>query len=306
MILVFIMYALFASVFTVAKIGLAYTTPLFFVGFRMLLAGLFMIGYLVCFRRDLLTLKKQDLVPLLKLAFFNIYLTNVFEFWGLQYLTSFKTCFIYSLSPFLSALFSFLVFNEKLSSKKWMGLLIGMVGITPILLAQTTTEELTGHFWIFSWAELAVLAAAACSVYGWILLKQLVQDNQHSPFVANGFSMMIGGFFSLAHSYIDEDWQPIPVTEFLPFIGCTLVLILISNFIGYNLYGWLLKKFSATFLSFSGLSTPLFSAFFGWLLLGENVTWPFYASLLILSLGLTLFYREEEKATEKIADPISE
>ncbi len=299
MMMVFIMYALFASVFTVAKIGLSYSTPLFFVGFRMLLAGIFMVGYLVCCRRDLLTLKKQDLLPLLQLAFFNIYLTNVFEFWGLQYLTSFKTCFIYSLSPFLSALFSFLVFNEKLSGKKWLGLLIGIAGVMPMLLAQTTSEELTGHFWIFSWAELAVLSAAACSVYGWILLKQMVQDRQHSPLVANGFSMMIGGAFSLAHSFVQEDWQPLPVTEMLPFITCTLVLILVSNIIGYNLYGWLLKKFSPTLLSFSGLSTPLFSAFFGWMLLGENVTWPFYASLMVLSLGLILFYQEEVKASKR-------
>jgi drug/metabolite transporter (DMT)-like permease len=299
MFFVFMMYALFASVFTIAKIGLFYSSPFFFVGFRMVLAGLLMAAYLFCFRRDLLTFKKKDMLSLLKLAFFNIYLTNTFEFWGLQYLTSFKTCFIYSLSPFLSAFFSFLAFNEKLSLKKWGGLFIGLIGLTPILLSQTTTEELTGHFWIFSWAELAVLGAAGSSVYGWILLKQLVQEKGYSPLFANGFSMIIGGLFSIAHSLGTEEWQPFPVTEILPFLACTLLLILVSNLICYNLYGWLLTKLSATFMSFAGLSTPLFSAFLGWLFLGEKVTWPFYVSLFILGYGLVLFYQEEMQPSEK-------
>lgn len=296
---VFLMYALFASVFTTAKVGLSYSSPFFFVGFRMLFAGVLILMYLYCFRRDLLIFNKKDLLSLLKLAFFNIYLTNVFEFWGLQYLTSFKTCFIYSLSPFLSAFFSMLVFDEKLSPKKWGGLFIGVIGLTPILLTQTTVEELTGHFWIFSWAELAVFGAAASSVYGWILLKQLVQAQGYSPLSINGFSMVIGGVFSMAHSLAAEQWEPFPVKEIFPFLGCTFLLIVISNFVCYNLYGWLLKKWSATFMSFAGLSTPLFSALLGWLFLDEIMTWPFYVSLFFLGCGLVIFYQDEIQSSEK-------
>ena len=79
----------------------------------------------------------------------------------------------------------------------------------------------------------------------------------------------------------------------MPFVECTIALIIISNFICYNLYGFLLKRFSATFLSFAGFITPLFSAFFGWFYLGELVPATFYASATVVFAGLFIFYQEE-------------
>lgn len=298
---VLLLYALFASVFTIAKTGLAYAQPFFLVGTRMLLAGVILLSYQIFIKKQVLRFDSKTWGRLILLAVFNIYLTNVFEFWGLRYLTSFKTCFIYSLSPFLSALFSYFLFSEKLTSKKWMGLLIGFLGFTPILLSQTSSEEQTGQFFFFSWAELSVMMAAICSVYGWIVLKQLVNEHQLSPLTANGVSMFVGGALALAHSFAIEDWLPLPVTNFPIFLECTLLLILISNLICYNLYGSLLKSYSATFMSFAGFTTPLFTALFGWLLLGEIVTWPFYLSFVIVLLGLLLFDQEELKQSYQLA-----
>lgn len=297
---VLLLYALFASVFTIAKTGLEFSSPLFLVGTRMLLAGVLLIGYQIVVKKQSLSLGRKAWWRLFLLAFFNIYLTNALEFWGLRFLTSSKTCFIYSLSPFLSALFSYFLFAEKLSIKKWLGLLVGFLGFIPILMSQTSNEAETGHFFFFSWAELAVMSAAICSVYGWILLKQLVNEHELSPLMANGVSMLVGGVLALGHSYGTENWNPFPVTNYPIFLECTLLLILISNLICYNLYGVLLKRYSATFMSFAGFTTPLFAALFGWLMLGEIVTWPFYISFLIVFLGLLLFDQEELKQSYQL------
>ena len=293
MYLVLVLYGLFASVFTIAKTGLEYTQPLFFVGSRMMLAGIILLGYQFIFDRKNFLLKKCHFWQVFRLAAFNIYLTNVFEIWGLKYLTSFKTCFIYSLSPFLSALFSYFIFSEKMTAKKWIGLIIGFIGLTPIFLNGTSSEELAGHLGIFSWAELAVVLAAICSVYGWILLRQLVKEGEYSSYMANGASMFIGGALALVHSLFVEDWNPVPITSMVPYLECTILLIVISNFVCYNLYGSLLKKYSATFISFAGFVTPLFTAFLGWVYLGEAVTWSFYLSMVIVFSGLLIFYQEE-------------
>lgn len=295
MFFVVLVFALFASVFTTAKTALDYTQPIFLVGSRMAFAGIVLLTYVFLFKREQFVLRKQDLAKVCLLALFSIYLTNIFEFWGLKHLTSFKTCFIYSLSPFVSALLSYFIFAEKMNTKKWFGLLIGFAGFAPILLSQTASEEVSGQFLFFSWAEIAVILAAICSVYGWILLKQLVSEHNLSPIMANGLGMFLGGTFALIHSYGVEDWNPVPITEYAPFFTCALILILVSNFICYNLYGSLLKKYSATFMSFAGFTTPLFAAFFGWLYLGEVVTWHFYLSAVIVFGGLTLFYQEELK-----------
>lgn len=301
MFLVALLYALFASVFTISKTGLEYSQPFFFIGTRMVFAGVIILLYYVCFDRQQFKMSKSTFGKILLLAFFNIYLTNVFEFWGLQYLTSFKTCFIYSLSPFISALVCYYFFSETMTLKKVFGLTVGMIGFIPMLLSQTAAEEEAGRFFVFSWAEISVLLAAIFSVCGWILLQQTVKNDKCTPFMANGVSMLIGGLMALGHSHIVEHWNPVPVTEMAPFLECAFLLILISNITCYNLYGFLLKRFSATFMSFAGLSTSLFSAFFGWFFLGEEITWAFYLSCTVVSTGLILFYQEELKQSPLLA-----
>ncbi len=145
------------------------------------------------------------------------------------------------------------------------------------------------------------MTAAICSVYGWILLKQLVSEHQLSPLMANGMSMLVGGALALGHSFAVEEWRPFPVTNYAIFFECTILLIIISNLICYNLYGMLLKRYSATFMSFAGFTTPLFSALFGWLLLGEIITWPFYLSFVIVLLGLLIFDQDELKQSYQLA-----
>lgn len=293
MFLVVLVYALFASVFTLAKTALEYSSPVFLVGSRMFLAGLLLLGYQFLFQRKHFFVHKKDFFRLSLLAIFAIYLTNIFEFWGLKYLTSFKTCFIYSLSPFIAALLSYFVLKDTMTFKKWAGLLIGFLGFLPILISHTQSETEMGQLGVFSWAELSVVGAVIFSVYGWILLKQVVTENRYPPVMANGLSMTLGGFIALIHSYFAENWDPIPVTEYLPFITSALILMIVSNILCYNLYGYLLKRFSATFVSFAGFTTPLFTAFFGWFFLGETVSWPFYFSFAIVFGGLFLFYQEE-------------
>jgi drug/metabolite transporter (DMT)-like permease len=223
----------------------------------------------------------------------------------LQYLTAFKTCFIYSLSPFLAALLSYFVFSEALSPKKWLGLFIGIAGISPVLIAQSSSEMQAGNFFIFSWPELALIVATLSSAYGWILLKQLVQENNFTPIMANGLSMLIGGVMALIHSGFVENWDPLPVTEFLPYFECAIALLVISNLICYNLYGSLLKRFSATFMSFAGFTTPVFTAILGWIFLGETITWLSVFSGIVVFFGLTVFYQDELNYVPKPAAVVS-
>lgn len=298
---VLLLYALFASVFTVSKAALLVTSPLFLVGARMLVAGVVLSGFALWKEGSFFRFGRAVWAQLLLLALFNIYLTNVFEFWGLQYLTSAKTCLIYSLSPFLSALLSYFLFAERLSSQKWGGLLLGSIGFIPILMHQTSQEELGGQFFVFSLAEFSVILATCCSVYGWILLKQVVQEHGLSPVTANGVSMTVGGVIALFHSWCTETWDPFPVSDYAIFFQATCLLIVISNLICYNLYGFLLKRYSATFISFAGFTTPLFAVLFGKFFLGEELSPAFYLSYGVIFAGLLMFDREDLRKTQPLA-----
>lgn len=304
MFLVILLFALFASLFGLSKDTLNYSEPFFLIGSRMLFAGLLLLIHQFFYNRKGFQIKLSHLKSLLLLSFFCIYVTNVAEIWGIQHMVSAKACLIYSLSPFLAAIVAYIVLKETLSKKKWIGLLVGFTGLIPIFMTQSTSEVGAGEIAFISLAEIAVLVAVFGSVYGWTLLKKVVSEYNYTPLMANGISMTVGGTMALIHSYVvGEAWTPIPVTDFGPFLQNSLLMCLISNIVCYNLYGYLLKRYSATFMAFAGLVTPFFASFFGWYFLGETITWHYFASIIVFSIGLTLFYQEELQREKLFVKP---
>ena len=295
--LVLFMYAAWSSVFSLGKMALEHSPPLFLTGFRMLLAAGLLVGYLLL-RRSSFRFNKKQWMLLGLLSIFSIYLTNAFEFWGLQHLSAAKTCFIYSLSPFFAAFFSYLHFGEKMNKRKWLGMTIGFLGFIPLLASQKGSEELLTQIPFLSWPELAMVGASICTAYGWIILRMLIapaKGESISPMMANGVSMCVGGFLALSHSFFIDSWNPTPIegTSFGPFLQSVLLMALISNVLCYNLYGFLLKKFTATFLSFMGLFSPIFASMNSWIFLGEQPSGIIFLSTAIVSFGLFLIYSAE-------------
>lgn len=291
------MYAVWSSMFSFAKIALQYSPPIFLTGARMAIAGVIILAYLLIAKRSAFKLRPLQWMSIILLAFFSIYLTNILEFWALQHLTAAKACFIYSLSPFFAAFFSYIHFNERMNGRKWIGLSLGLIGMIPVLSLQTGAEGLFSAFSFLSWPSLAMIGAALASVYGWILLRVVVKDSQVSPLMANGSSMLIGSMMAFGHSLLVEQWTPTPVIAgtMMPFIGWTLVMAFVSNIICYNLYGMMLKKFTATFLSFMGLLSPIFASLNGWIFLGETPSMMIFLSTAIVCAGLWIVYAAELK-----------
>jgi drug/metabolite transporter (DMT)-like permease len=293
--LVVFMYAAWSSVFALGKWTLEHCPPLFLTASRMILAGGLLLAFLAFRNRTALKINGKQLASIALLALFNIYLTNALEFWGLQQMTAAKTCFFYSLSPFFSALFSYLHFGERMNTRKWLGMGIGFLGFIPVLLQQKGANELLSSLSFISWPELAMIGATICSVYGWILLRLLVRNQDTSSLMANGSSMLIGGCFALGHSFLVDSWHPLPVSaaDALPFTQGILAMTLVSNLLCYNLYGFLLKRFTATFISFMGLLSPIFASFTAWALLGEALSPVLLFSTSVVSMGLWLIYSAE-------------
>lgn len=309
--IVALMYATWSSVFAFGKAMLAYSTPIFLTSTRMLLAGALMLGFLAIRKRSSFKMNKKQWFSIGLLGLLSIFLTNVLEFWGLQYLSSAKACFIYSLSPFLAALFSYIHFKEKMTKGKWLGMAIGFLGMIPVFMTQTGSEDLMNAFSFFTWPTLAIIGAAIFSVYGWVILRLVVKDQETSPIMANGMSMMIGGIMALISSFFIDTWNPVPIVPggLTPFIAGTLAMTFLYNIICYNVYGLMLKRFTATFLSFMGLLSPIFASLTGWIFLGETPSWQILSSTGIVSIGLWIVYRAELKQgyiKKKLAPPAAE
>ncbi|HFL8794887.1 MAG TPA: DMT family transporter [Candidatus Azosocius sp. HAIN] len=292
--LIIILYSLFASIFTLQKETLKYAEPLFLIGIRMTISGFILILHEIT-NKNLIKIKLKHIPLFIILSLLNIYLTNILEIWGMSYITSSKTCLIYSLSPFITAIFSYLTIKEKLSIKKKIGLIIGFIGLIPIIYTQSQEEINIGKFFILTLPEISIIGAVICNTLGWITLKKIIIKN-YSPIIANGYSMLLGGTLILIHSYtFKEMWINFPIYNINIFIFYNILTGIISNIICYNLFGHLLKKYTVTFMSFAGLMTPIFASCFGIIFHNEIITWHFYASNIIFTIGLIIYHNEELK-----------
>ena len=220
---------------------------------------------------------------------FHILLPFTSEYIALQYISPSSACLMYNLSPFISALFSYFIFDEKMTLKKWLGFGIGLTGI--FIYVQSQSGIHVG----FSWVNLLMLASVITSCLGWIFVRILVKNKGYSTLLVNGFSMVCGGIIAFPIACTTENLARIPQAS-LPYIMLLLgSMILIANILFYNLYGYLLKKYTATFLSFAGFVTPLFAAFFEWLFFGVMVPHEFFMTVAIVGVGIFIFYQEELK-----------
>lgn len=293
LILIVVLYALAASSFTIAKAVLSYAQPIFFVGFRMTIAGSLLLAYAYWNNSLKHLLQRKNWSRLFLIIIFHIYLAFVLDLLALQHMSSFKGAFLYNLSPFIAALFSYFYFSERMTPTKWLGLLIGMSGFLPELISAAPQENAQWfHIFFLSTAELLMIGSVIASVIGWIIMRSLVKEH-YSVLAINGIGMFAGGLLALLTSLIFERWIPSPIFDLLPFLGLTALIIIIANVLFYNLYGYLLKTYTATFLSFCGFLSPLFAALFGRLFLHEQISWHFFFSIVVVVVGLIMFYQEE-------------
>jgi len=291
MILIFILYFLCALTFTLAKSTLAYAQPVFYVGIRMFIAGVGLISFYYCKNGLPHRIARKEWKLILQIMFFSIYCAYVLDLWSLQFLTSTESSLVFNLSPFIAALFSYIWFKETMTLKKWLGLMLGSFSLLPLIFLH---QEAVLSFDAYRIIPLcALLISVTASAYGWILMRELIIDHDRSPILINGIAMLGGGIMALITSGLTERWTPSPVYEWPQFLLYTFLMIIVANVMFSNLYGYLLKSYTATFVSFAGFLCPIFTALLGSLFLNEPLNARFFFSLFGVFTGLILFYQEE-------------
>jgi drug/metabolite transporter (DMT)-like permease len=146
-------------------------------------------------------------------------------------------------------------------------------------------------------AEGALLISALTCVVGWHYVRKLTIAHQVPDAVVNGYSFLLAGVMCLGPSLMFEEWDPVPVSVWPDFVWSLLYIVVVHNLICYTIYAASLHRFSITFMTFAGLSNPLFAGFFGWAFLGEPITFAFMLALIGITIGLVVFSRDEAAAS---------
>lgn len=299
MVSVVVLYALFGFSFTLGKVLVDYAQPLFAVGARMTIAGLILIGYIIARHKTSCYPRQKDFWYYVQLTLFVVFIPYALRLWALQYVSTTKAALLFNAAPFFTAFLAYLVNKEKLCTMQISGLIIGFIGMIPILLTGSEMEDTFASLSFISLPELAVIGAVASMSYGLIVMQKMVKKRSCPPYLANSVSMLSGGILSFGASFIFE-------TNYIkagagPLLGILLLQICVSNVICANLQASLLRKFSPTFMAFASFLGPLFTSIYGMTLFGEVVTWHFFASFIIVIVGLGIYrYGDRKHVTEYV------
>ena len=291
---IIVLQALFATSFPMGKYLLKFAPPFFLSGARMFIAGSILLIYQYFLPSKQFRIKREHLFIFAQIIILGMYITYSLRLYALDaQLPVWKVAFFYNLSPFLSAFYAYLLFNERLSKKQWIGLSIGLLGMMPTLVAQSSSEAMLNEFFYVSMYDLFLFVSVSLHCYSWLLIQKLVHHKNYDTSMVNGFCMASAGFLSLLTSYAIEG--PAPVYDPVSFCKGLFFMVFVSNILCHNIYAGLLRKYSATFMSFTSFLSPLFAALYAWAFFQEKITWHFYVSIVIVLIGLYLFYQDELK-----------
>lgn len=179
--------------------------------------------------------------------------------------------------PLAVALLSNLLFGEVIGFWGWLGLIIGVSGISLIGLPdrwvfsafQGNLEAIELNWLgLFDSGEWLMLLASLSMAVGTVMIPYI---SRHSdPVVATGWHMILGGLPLFGLSWVQESqqWVNLDISGWLA-LGYATVF---GSAIAYGIFFYLASKGNLTSLSALTFLTPVFALLFGNIILAETLS----------------------------------
>ena len=152
---------LYSSGFVATQYGIPYSDPFSFLSYRFLIAAAILTIICQVIRAPWPATAKevvhQMIAGLLVIGVFSIGVFISLD----QGISAGVSSLIISLQPLVASGFAFLLLKERIHSHQWAGLLLGVSGVTVIVLEQITLSDLEGILMSF----IALLGLALGSLY---------------------------------------------------------------------------------------------------------------------------------------------
>ena len=252
------------------------TTPFFLAGFRLVPAGFLVLAAAAILKRPQPQTWKSwlwiGLFALIDGAMFQGFLTA-----GLVRTGAGLGSVMIDSQPLAVALLSSWLFGEIIGFFGWLGLIIGILGISLIGFSERLIYGIFQGDWTvlsFDWlgffdrGEFLMLLAALSMAVGTVLIRYVTLHSD--PIVATGWHMILGGIPLFAISWWQESaqWINIDLSGWLALSYATVL----GSAIAYGIFFYLASSGNLTSLSSLTFLTPVFALLFGNLILAEVLT----------------------------------
>jgi len=271
---------LWSSAYAVAKVALADCPPLLLLTFRFLLAGVVMLGA-AALTGISLKISRRNLILFAGLGVANQAAYLGIGYLGLKSIASGLSALVISANPVLTAVLAAVFLGERMSWRKALGLVLGVGGV-----AFVVQHRLAGGFDHPEGIALTLVALVSL-VIGTILYKRFVPSG--GLWVGNAVQSLSAGFAMLPFAFTFESVGDIVPTWRLA--AAMAFLVLLVSVFAYLLWFQLLERSGATAASSYHFLMPPLGMFFGWLLLGEHVSYADFAGIVPVALGIWLVTR---------------
>ncbi len=277
-----ILSLIWSSTWLAIKIGLQTLPPFLSAGIRFFIAFLTLSFYAfklkLKFPRDL-----RSHLFFIGFSLINFTIGYGLVYWGEQYINSGLTSVLFSVMPFYVAVFSVKMLpSETVTFKKFLGIFIGFIGVTIIFQDQL---EFSGTMALFGMA--AVLLSPGFSALGTIIGKK-ARQKYHAvslntlPLLYTSITFFV--FYLLLEQNASIRFTPAAVFSLL-YLG------IFGTAIAFVLYFTLLKNTSAVLMSLITFVTPPLALLWGWVVLGEAISWQLVTGMVIIFSGIALVRR---------------
>jgi drug/metabolite transporter (DMT)-like permease len=296
-------FFLWGTAMVAMKGVIPHTTPFFLAGVRLLPAGI-----LVLIAAAILKLPQpktwQAWLWILAFALIDATMFQGFLASGLEKTSAGLGSVMIDSQPLAVALLSSFLFKEVIGFWGWLGLSIGVLGISLIgvpdpwiySLFQGDLTAVNFDLWnLFDNGEWLMLLASLSMALGTVAIPYI--SRYSNPVVATGWHMIIGGLPLLGISYWQESsqWSEIDWQGWLS-LGYATVF---GSAIAYGIFFYLASKGNLTSLSALTFLTPVFALLFGNLILAEVLS-PLQSLGVCLTLVSIYLINQRENITAKL------
>lgn len=288
--LLLLLAAIWGASFLFIKIGVSEMGPFTFAMLRVLIGSLILLIIILVSKQGL----PHDRRTWWLFAFmgvFNALIPFGLIAWGEQSIPSGLAAILNATMPLFTFILAAVFDRERITVGRILGLVVGFGGILIITLPQ-----LTEGFVSSLWGELAVIVAAASYAIATVFARR----NLHhvKPIAASFGQIAMGCLFLIPFSLSERPWTMQPS---MTAIFALVTLGVLGTALAYLIYYRLLQEGGATLASLVTFITPLFGVLYGFLFLGENMSWTSLAALVCI-LGSVLLIRSKPSTVNQPGD----
>ena len=238
-------------------------------------------------------MSKKHLLRVSIAGFLGVTLNQLLFFMGLEHSTPVETSILHTLSPLLVTGFAAWLLKEKITVRKIVGILAGLVGAVIIVTSGKSLDLGNLHFT----GNLLIIAnIIAYSMY-LILIKPLMV--KYSPFQVTKYAFYAGLLtyapFAIYHM------EGASFAHITPIGWWSLVYVVFgTTIITYILTSYAMQKLSATVVGFYIYLQPFIATLIGYLYYKEQLTYSVLIASIFLFVGVWLVIGGKTKKENNI------